>query len=152
MATPITGTSNFVQVVNGSPLQYQYYQASPDTIVGGDTFAVPGLYGQGSTILNAHLIGTGATLANYFRVEAYGNTGTTAGSGVTLLGTLYSSLGTGAAFPGAQLASKLGQDCWLTMAATENINSTNVGLCVQFTSFGANTVKSGVPPGTGVNY
>ena len=150
MATPITGTSNFVQVVTGSPLQYQYYQAT--SVSGQSTFAVPGLYGQGSTILNAHLIGTGATLANYFRVEAYGNTGTTAGSGVTLLGTLYSSLGTGAAFPGAQLASKLGQDCWLTMAATENINSTNVGLCVQFTDLRANTVKSGVPPGTGVNY
>ena len=150
MATPITGTSNFVQVVTGSPLQYQYYQAT--SVSGQSTFAVPGLYGQGSTILSAALIGTGATLANYFRVEAFGNTGTTAGSGVTLLGTLYSSLSTSGAFPGVKLASKLSQDCWLTIAPDVDVGATNVGLCVQFTSFGANTVKSGVPPGTGVNY
>jgi hypothetical protein len=131
MATPISGTTNFCQVVNGAPLAYQFNTVN-GALVANTAVNVPGLYGQGNTILDACLLGTGATKTSYFRVEAYGNNST---NGVAaFIGTLYSSLGTSGRYPGSQLGSALPKDAWLVMTPTDAADSTDVGLSVSYTN------------------
>jgi hypothetical protein len=149
MATPITATTNFQQLVDASPIQYNFFVNN--SVTGAGAAVLPGLYGQGSVITCAGLLGTGSTLASYFRVEAVCNTGAYGSSNTAVLGTLYSSLaGAGAGiFPGPLLGQRLVKDAWLqvTPNATVGATAVPVGLAVQYNTFGANPVLSGAEGG-----
>lgn len=97
---------------------------------------LPGLYGQGTTILSCSLLapGTGATnviAGANVKVFALNNLGGSSGTRV-----LYDALGTGVSTPGTGLGGTLPADSWLTLqlnsGATSSATGQAIGLAVKY--------------------
>lgn len=110
---------------------------------------LPGLYGQGTTILSCSLIapnvGAGNVLgANSATVYALNNLGNASGTR-----KLYDALGTAVCNPGTGLGATLPADSWLTLALNgTGTTSTGqaIGLAVKYTNL-TQTQSRGYAPG-----
>ena len=103
----------------------------------GSNVTLPGLFGQGCTILSCNLISPGNSITNVLGgatvgVYAINNLGGASGSRV-----LYSALGTGTQAAGAGLGGTLPADSWLTLRNVDNALDTSgkaIGLAVKYTN------------------